>query len=96
MKSLRIKTIIGILLAALLCASLIFAALSAIPRTRSAEDEPISSNVTIDDENGALSVYISGPDVLAADGGGYHVPENAVVTVTVVNETGIGLNGFDT
>lgn len=89
MKSLRIKTIIGILLAALLCASLIFAALSAIPRTRSAEDEPISSNVTIDDENGALSVYISGPDVLAADGGGYHVPENAVVTVTVVNETGI-------
>lgn len=89
MKSLRIKTIIGILLAALLCASLIFAALSAIPRTRSAEDEPISSNVTIDDENGALSVYISGPDVLAADGGGYNVPENAVVTVTVVNETGI-------
>ncbi|HIY97027.1 MAG TPA: hypothetical protein H9729_05000 [Candidatus Borkfalkia excrementigallinarum] len=89
MKSLRIKTIIGILLAALLCASLIFAALSAIPRTRSAEDEPISSNVTIDDENGALSVYISGPDVLAADGGGYHVPQNAVVTVTVVNETGI-------
>ncbi len=89
MKSLRIKTIIGVLLAALLCASLIFAALSAIPRTRSAEDEPISSNVTIDDENGALSVYISGPDVLAADGGGYHVPENAVVTVTVVNETGI-------
>lgn len=89
MKSLRIKTIIGILLAALLCASLIFAALSAIPRTRSAEDEPISSNVTIDDENGTLSVYISGPDVLAADGGGYHVPENAVVTVTVVNETGI-------
>ena len=89
MKSLRIKTIIGILLAALLCASLIFAALSAIPRTRSAEDEPISSNVTIDDENGTLSVYISGPDVLAADGGGYHVPQNAVVTVTVVNETGI-------
>lgn len=89
MKSLRIKTIIGILLAALLCASLIFATLSAIPRTRSAEDEPISSNVTIDDENGALSVYISGPDVLAADGGGYHVPQNAVVTVTVVNETGI-------
>lgn len=84
----RIKTILCVALAALLAASLVLAALALIPRTRSAE-LPEKSNVEIEDGNGALSVYVSGPDVSLAADGGYYVPAGKEFTVTVVNETGV-------
>lgn len=84
----RIKTILCVALAALLAASLVLAALALIPRTRSAE-LPEKSNVEIEDGNGALSVYVSGPDVSLAADGGYFVPAGKEFTVTVVNETGV-------
>lgn len=83
MKKTYLKTILCVVLAAVMLAALLLGVLSFLPRTHSSTSQP--ANVTVD-ANG-LSVYVSGQEVQEGENGGYYVPAGASVTVTVVNET---------